>query len=424
MSTRTTEFKGLLRLLLGANDIEVTQCNESNSFRIFYIPNTSEFFVKKYYIICNGHDGRFQSPDADCNVEDAYRKINLATDLVQTMFGEKLREQGLGRKSFRLDDDCETFYSDLSQSQAEGMDEKKLWNHFAAEFVKNGRVNGYVKCVAFIGCTRYIPGNDELKVESRLLANAALGGGSLALFGTGCMYTWPSELSEVVSRFKDETPVDVRHYMDFSNDRRTIGGCWATSLGSLCHEIGHIFNLGHTKVGIMGGGFDFAGNMFTVDNRTVNLADRIVVRNAESASSASVAVVPSRPRDPRLTRVHQPNANQFLIKYQEQRDRDGIYFEQSSAIILSVHKWFRNIAVPNQKNVVSFCNITRTMSSDPLPLRLIELRKRPSACSEVFYSFEMLLDVKSFQIPETVNLDQMDVFVIDVAGNCGKFDLE
>lgn len=55
--------------------------------------------------------------------------------------------------------------------------------------------------------------------------------------------------------------------------RGTYGGCFSTSLGSLCHEIGHCFDLGHTETGIMGRGFDNMHCVFSPNNyqKTVNV---------------------------------------------------------------------------------------------------------------------------------------------------------
>lgn len=46
--------------------------------------------------------------------------------------------------------------------------------------------------------------------------------------------------------------------------RGTYGGCFATTLGAVCHELGHTFDLGHTPDGIMGRGFDNVNLVFTV----------------------------------------------------------------------------------------------------------------------------------------------------------------
>lgn len=50
--------------------------------------------------------------------------------------------------------------------------------------------------------------------------------------------------------------------MDDSNYRGTHGGCLATTLGSVLHELGHTFDLGHTRDGIMGRGFDYIDRVF------------------------------------------------------------------------------------------------------------------------------------------------------------------
>ena len=54
----------------------------------------------------------------------------------------------------------------------------------------------------------------------------------------------------------DQTPVDRKLLFDDSGGRGTWGGVYSTTLGSLLHEIGHLFDLDHTDRGIMGRGFD------------------------------------------------------------------------------------------------------------------------------------------------------------------------
>lgn len=415
VSERDAEFKGLLRLQLGQNTIQVRQCKNQITINITYSPNTTQYYVRKYYIICRGHDGRFQSPfEEERSPEDAHRKINLATDLVQTIFAEKMCAQGMGRKSFRLAEECVSFYSDLTQSEAEVLDVDQLWTHFAKEIMFREKLNASEKFVAVLGCTRFIPG-DSL-VKSRVVADAALGGGNMVIFGSGCLYTFPSKLSDVMCRFKDDRPVDVNRFMDHSNGRRTIGGCWATNLGSLCHEMGHIFNLGHTKNGIMGGGIDLVGNMFTVENRTLDLTDRIV-------ENGDGALTPPAKQDPRLTRL-QPNTNRFLSKYQEHRDNDSTHLALSSAIILSVHKWFKNIpSMEEHESLITYCKYTRQIKSETYPIRLIELRKHPQAAAYGFYSFKEDDHVKAYTLPNSTDVDQCFVFTIDSAGNFERFEI-
>lgn len=52
--------------------------------------------------------------------------------------------------------------------------------------------------------------------------HAALGGGGLALFGSGCLYTWPDKIEQVQARFQDQTPVNWRRFMDDSGYRYAL----------------------------------------------------------------------------------------------------------------------------------------------------------------------------------------------------------
>lgn len=51
--------------------------------------------------------------------------------------------------------------------------------------------------------------------------------------------------------------------------RGTYGTCFSTTLGSVCHELGHTFDLGHPQHGIMGRGFDNVHLVFSA--KTANM---------------------------------------------------------------------------------------------------------------------------------------------------------
>ncbi|GIY37646.1 uncharacterized protein CEXT_206421, partial [Caerostris extrusa] len=91
------------------------------------------------------------------------------------------------------------------------------------------------------------------------------GGGGLALFGSGCLHTWPQDLQEVPWRFGDKRKIDRMNLMDDSANRGWYWACYSTGLGSTLHELGHTFDLGHTNGGIMGRGFDDIHKYFIVD---------------------------------------------------------------------------------------------------------------------------------------------------------------
>jgi hypothetical protein len=47
-------------------------------------------------------------------------------------------------------------------------------------------------------------------------------------------------------------------------NRGTNGGCFATSLGGLIHELGHMLDLGHTENGMMARGCDDIDKFFSL----------------------------------------------------------------------------------------------------------------------------------------------------------------
>lgn len=75
-----------------------------------------------------------------------------------------------------------------------------------------------------MSCTRYMPPKsdgcfDEKKISHYVKGHTALGGGNMALFGTGCLHTWARDLSELVSRFTDGRNIDKKSLFDDSSNR-------------------------------------------------------------------------------------------------------------------------------------------------------------------------------------------------------------
>jgi len=100
----------------------------------------------------------------------------------------------------------------------------KLCNFFYTEICEKLGTDLSCKYVAFMSCTRYYPPIDEenftvQKIMSYARGHAALGGGRLALFGTGSLHTWASSLSELVACFRDERKIDRQKLFDDSCGR-------------------------------------------------------------------------------------------------------------------------------------------------------------------------------------------------------------
>jgi hypothetical protein len=58
----------------------------------------------------------------------------------------------------------------------------------------------------------------------------------------------------------------------FALSRETSGGCFATTLGGLIHELGHMLDLGHTENGMMSRGCDDLDKFFTFATSTASIS--------------------------------------------------------------------------------------------------------------------------------------------------------
>ena len=74
-----------------------------------------------------------------------------------------------------------------------------------------------------MSCTHYDPPPEaefqESNITQYVKAHTALGGGQLALFGTGCLHTWAGDISEITNCFTDVTVIDKRKLFDDSCGR-------------------------------------------------------------------------------------------------------------------------------------------------------------------------------------------------------------
>lgn len=74
-----------------------------------------------------------------------------------------------------------------------------------------------------MSCTHYDPPPPEIfndkDIHLYVKGHTALGGGQLALFGTGNLHTWASEIEELISSFTNTKMIDRRCLFDDSSRR-------------------------------------------------------------------------------------------------------------------------------------------------------------------------------------------------------------
>ena len=99
-----------------------------------------------------------------------------------------------------------------------------LKSFYHLEIVEGLGENPYCKYIVFMSCTRYYPPDDGTEYHAKdamkyVKGHTALGGGNMALFGTGSLHTWASDLCEVTKRFTDQRIIDGRKFFDDSCGR-------------------------------------------------------------------------------------------------------------------------------------------------------------------------------------------------------------
>lgn len=121
-----------------------------------------------------------------------------------------------------------------------------------------------------------------------------------------------------------------------------MGGCFATTLGAIVHELGHILDLGHTESGIMARGFDDMDKFFT----------SIIEKKCESRKNSlrfcglvPKLTSPSVENGGLRTIKRNETASNILEEYQKRKyyrkmvqDCGGAFWSRSCALILSNHR--------------------------------------------------------------------------------------
>ena len=160
------------------------------------------------------------------------------------------------------------------------------------------------------------PHDDVIRPHDHIRCHTALGGGQLALIGGGGLYSWGSSPQDLLRAMWDSRRVPRRRLFDDSGGEGTYGGVYSTTFGAMVHELGHAFNLAHTRCGIMGRGFDDMRAFVCLEKHvpSVKLPGNI------------------------LTHVKKEGPVQGALEWWE--EWGGACWSAPSALLLKAHPWF------------------------------------------------------------------------------------
>ena len=276
-----SNFKFLVHLRKGSNEVVVWLQSEpklksKQKFTLKLEPISNNNFVKIVYLVCDSGSGQlfdngsFQAPQTEDNsIGSAIKRISFNMLCSQCFFAQTLPNQ----KTFNLElgennyPEVHVFKLSATVEKIWSMDGPSLWRLVAKQLMTSTLADDHCKYIAFSSFTRYSRSDFESLSNPlrHVKGYSALGGGRLALVGTACLYTWASSLRELRNRFEDSRLVDRNLLMDDSNNRGFLWSCYSTTLGAMIHELGHVFDLGHSHSGIMAFQFHNVKSFFILE---------------------------------------------------------------------------------------------------------------------------------------------------------------
>jgi hypothetical protein len=258
------KWAGFVQLKPGENMVKAQSGQTSLKILVDYKPMTNPYKVITMYVLASDSQERYYTS----HLGDKFpirEKMDIMMKLLQSATAEMMNVDGYGRKTFALETDSsgtvQVHFLRLPKTAAEmrAMDNGESWNYIYGQ-AKAQFPEETTHWAGLLGFTAYD------RAAAKASGTYALGGGSLALFGSGTLQWMPSSWADVPTAMEDATVIETPTIMEDSAGRQTIWANVSTGYGALLHELGHTFGLPHSADGfsVMSRGFDHFNRWFTV----------------------------------------------------------------------------------------------------------------------------------------------------------------
>lgn len=397
---KTGQFRILIELVCGLQTLHFKYCCGKDEIHVNLKESSTPYTIQPLLIV--------STKDENCNDSVLCKKIDLNFRLLQWLFLEKISEHGQRNKTFRLKNKCQFFQTSLNLEESKSWSDDKLWTFIGKEllnskdFDENCKYFGFLQFTSFELPSDYKEDFSYENLRKYTYFNPALACGQLGLFGAGYFYSWPKEASEILSAFENNEKINEAVQLDNSNYRRTFSGVYASSLGGVMHEMGHLFELGHDG-GIMGSAFDYLNQVFVDLPATENLPERCF--NEKSY---------------RFTNLRKKTeGTQYLDRYYEQKfNNDSFFFSKNCVSILANHLWLQ---VESSKEVLSKIVLEGQTVLSEYWIAIVEIRNGQNDTVLKRFEFKEKENVTSFTVPENFHSKDIKVFVMCGNGKCRIF---
>ena len=260
------QFRALVELKKGKNRIQLSaeQNAEPLELELTYQEQTNPYYVRLIWMTDSSGDTSYITPTPD-TPQDYESRLRTAALLMQTFTAERMKSQGLGERTFRLEHDAagqvvvHTWAGQRTMEEYHAMPDDRYWWRDVYDWINREHPDPLAKNVVLAAYTR------KDVATGKMLSHTALGGGHLGLFASGSLFSWPTSIATVADTYQDDTRFDSTFVNDDSSYRSTIWGVASTTMGATLHEMGHTFGLPHCtdRYGVMTRGFDHFNRCFT-----------------------------------------------------------------------------------------------------------------------------------------------------------------
>lgn len=249
-------WAALAELKPGVNFVAVRGSGSGLRLRVDYRPMRTDHRIQPVYLLAADEPAGYLGSESAG--EPAIRaKVATMVKVLQAFCAEAMKDAGYDRKAFdparTAEGEPDVAFIRLPQT---GEELRKLDGNALYALVEPMMAARYdprtTKVLALMGFTRY-----DVKTQAKL-AHTALGGGALALFGSGPLRLWPDSVGDVPRAFLDGRKVDPAVEFDDSGNRGFAWANAATTYGACLHELGHALGLPHSPDPdeVMSRGFD------------------------------------------------------------------------------------------------------------------------------------------------------------------------
>ncbi|WP_028546591.1 PA14 domain-containing protein [Paenibacillus taiwanensis] len=258
------QFKVFADLVPGENNLIIQSGTKQATLKLNYVPQTNKAKTRIFWYVPSDGNTNYQTQLAN-DPQDYAAKLSTYMKVIQSFTAESMNNNGYGRETFNLEQNQTTGKVEVHVLKSNhptsyyyntSYNKDNLYSE-VAELIPQQHPQAGTKNLAFVGFTKYDA------AAKYMYAHTALGGGDYGVFGGSTVWLFPSDETQIQSKFADLSPVDPDYV---GEPATTVQKAISIGYGAALHELGHALGLPHEggPNSIMWRGFDWLHRFFVL----------------------------------------------------------------------------------------------------------------------------------------------------------------